>query len=74
MHTALVNPVDKFKLAVGKLVDELLVEQVVENDGLVTRLLSDRGIHEFVSSIFLEHLFDRIHADAREAAVTAQLC
>ena len=48
----------------------MLVDRVTANDALVTRLLSDRELHEFFSSAFLEALYHQIHADASIASVS----
>jgi len=67
VQTGLANPLDKFKLAMGRVLDGMLVDRVTANDAFVTRLLSDRELHDFFSSAFLEGLYHRIHADALAA-------
>jgi type I restriction enzyme R subunit len=67
IQTALANPLDKFKLGVARLIHGMLVEQVAENDGFVTRCLSDRELWEAMFSGFAENLFHTIRADAGAA-------
>jgi len=64
IQTALANPLDKFKLGVARLIHGMLVDQVAENDGFVTRCLSDRELWEAMFSGFAENLFHTIRADA----------
>ena len=64
IQTALANPLDKFKLGVARMIHGMLVEQVAENDGFVTRCLSDHELWEAMFSGFAENLFHTIRADA----------
>ena len=37
MQTTLANPLDKFELDIRKLIEELMIERMAENDEIVTR-------------------------------------
>ncbi len=44
VKTALANPLDKFQLGVKKLVEELMIERMGENDAIVTRYILGQGV------------------------------
>jgi type I restriction enzyme R subunit len=41
VQTALANPLDKFELGIRKLIENLMIERMGENDKLVTRYIAD---------------------------------
>jgi type I restriction enzyme R subunit len=49
VQTALANPLDKFELGIRKLIEDLMIERMGENDKIVTRYMAD---HDFQSSAF----------------------
>ena len=49
VQTALANPLDKFELGIRKLIEDLMIERMGENDKIVTRYMAD---HDFQSSSF----------------------
>ena len=50
IQTALANPLDKFELGIRKLIENLMMERMGENDKIVTRYIADQ---DFQSSAFL---------------------
>jgi hypothetical protein len=46
VRTALANSPDRFKLAIRRLIDGMMVEQVADNDQFVTRWLGDRELSD----------------------------
>ena len=42
IKTALANPLDRFQMGIRKLIEELMIERMGENDKIVTRYMSDR--------------------------------
>ena len=49
VQTALANPLDKFELGIRKLIEDLMIVRMGENDTIVTRYMAD---HEFQGSVF----------------------
>ena len=49
VRTALANPLDKFELGTRKLIEDLMIERMAENDQIVTRYMADM---EFQASAF----------------------
>ena len=41
IQTALANPLDKFELGIRKLIEDLMIERMGENDKIVTRYMAD---------------------------------
>lgn len=62
MRTALANPLDKFELGIRKLVEELMVERMGENDKIVTRYMADREFQGLAFPILAREIFDAIRA------------
>src|SRR5207244_4798381 len=42
IQTALANPLDKFELGVRKLIEDLMIERMSDNDKIVTRYMVDQ--------------------------------
>lgn len=61
IQTALANPLDKFQLAVRKLIEELMIERVSENDRIVTRYMSDQDFQGTAFPILAREIFDSVH-------------
>ncbi|MFN2397910.1 MAG: type I restriction endonuclease subunit R [Gemmatimonadaceae bacterium] len=70
-QTALANPLDKFELGIRKLIENLMIERMGENDKIVTRYMGD---HEFQGSAFpilAREIFDAVRAEAKAASVAS---
>jgi type I restriction enzyme R subunit len=69
IQTAMANPLDKFELGIRKLIEDLMIERMGENDKIVTRYMAD---HEFQASAFpilAREIFEavRVKAQNRDA-------
>jgi type I restriction enzyme R subunit len=62
IQTALANPLDKFSLGVRKLIDDLMIERIEQNDEIVTRYMADREFQGAAFPILAREIFDAIHA------------
>ncbi len=60
VNTALANPLDKFELGIGKLLEDLMIECMSENDGIVTRYMSDRDFHSVTLSLLARGIFETV--------------
>ena len=68
IQTALANPLDKFELGIRKLIEELMIERMGENDKIVTRYMADQ---EFQGSAFLilaREIFEAVRASEAGAS------
>ena len=60
VQTALANPLDKFELGTRKLIENLMIERMVENDLIVTRYMEDREFQASAFPILAREIFDAI--------------
>jgi type I restriction enzyme R subunit len=60
VRTALANPLDKFELGIRKLVEELMIERMGENDKIVTRYMDDREFQGSAFPILAREIFEAI--------------
>jgi len=67
IQTALANPLDKFELGIRKLIENLMIERMADNDKIVTRYMSDRDFQGSAFPILAREIFDFIRA-SRNAA------
>jgi len=69
--TALANPLDKFELGIRKLIEDLMIERMAENDQIVTRYMADQEFQSSAFPILAREIFEAIRAAAAEAADAA---
>jgi type I restriction enzyme R subunit len=62
IQTALANPLDKFELAIRKLVEDFMIERMGENDKIVTRYMADRDFQAAAYPILAREIFDAVRA------------
>ena len=62
IQTALANPLDKFQLGVRKLVEDLMIQRMAENDKIVTRYMDDSEFQRTAFPILAKEIFDAVHA------------
>lgn len=62
IQTALANPLDKFALGVRKLIEDLMIERMEQNDEIVTRYMADRDFQGTAFPILAREIFDAIRA------------
>jgi type I restriction enzyme R subunit len=67
ISTALANPLDKFELGIRKLIEELMIQRMGENDKIVTRYMDDKDFQSAAFSVLAREIFKSIHADEDKA-------
>ncbi|KXS32138.1 MAG: Restriction endonuclease, type I, EcoRI, R subunit/Type III [Candidatus Gallionella acididurans] len=63
IQTAMANPLDKFQLGVRKLVEDLMIQRMGENDKIVTRYMGDGEFQRTTFPILAREIFETIHAE-----------
>jgi type I restriction enzyme R subunit len=71
VQTALANPLDKFELGIRKLIEDLMIERMGENDKIVTRYMADRDFQSSAFPILARDIFETIHG--RSSATSASI-
>lgn len=66
VRTALANPLDKFELGVRKLIEELMIERMAENDEIVTRYMADKDFQGSAFPILAREIFEEVRSRATE--------
>ncbi len=67
IQTAMANPLDKFQLGVRKLIEELMIQRMTENDKIVTRYMDDEDFQRTAFPILSKEIFEAIQADNRHS-------
>jgi type I restriction enzyme R subunit len=62
-QTALANPLDKFELGIRKLIEELMIERMGENDKIVTRYMGDRAFQDSAFPVLAREIFETVHRE-----------
>lgn len=62
IQTAMANPLDKFQLGVRKLIEDLMIQRMAENDKIVTRYMDDGEFQRTAFPILAREIFDSIRA------------
>jgi type I restriction enzyme R subunit len=65
VQTALANPLDKFELGIRKVIEELMIERMADNDKIVTRYMADRDFQSSAFPILAREIFEAVHARNR---------
>lgn len=68
IQTALANPLDKFELGVRKLIEDLMIERMAENDQIVARYMADQDFQRTAFPILAREIFEAIRAKESGAA------
>ena len=68
VKTALANPIDKFELGIRKLIEDLMIERMGENDKIVTRYMADRDFQGSAFPILAKEIFEAVRAAGAEKA------
>ena len=58
--TALANPLDKFELGIRKLIEDLMIVRMGENDTIVTRYMADQEFQGSVFPILAREIFEAV--------------
>lgn len=62
IQTALANPLDKFQLGIRKLIEDLLIQRMADNDEIVTRYMDDQEFQNLAFPILAKEIFEAIRA------------
>lgn len=62
IQTAMANPLDKFQLGIRKLIEELMIQRMAENDRIVTRYMDDEAFQRAAFPILAREIFEAVHA------------
>ena len=68
VQTALANPLDKFELGIRKLIEDLMIERMAENDKIVTRYMVDHDFQGTAFPILAREIFEAVRAMAVRTA------
>ena len=66
VRTALANPLDKFQLGIRKLIEELMIERMAENDEIVTRYMADSEFRGSAFPILAREIFEAVRSRSSE--------
>jgi type I restriction enzyme R subunit len=72
VRTAMANPLDKFELGIRKLIEELMIERMGENDKIVTRYMADQEFQGSAFPILAREIFEAVRSKAADAANSGQ--
>jgi len=68
VSTALANPLDRFQLGIRKLIEELMVQRMTDNDKIVTRYMDDPEFQDAAFPPLAGAIFKAVRAKAATAA------
>jgi len=60
IQTAKANSLDKFKLGIKDMVDNMMIERMAKNDDIVTRYMDDKEFKQVALSHLAREIFDRV--------------
>ena len=66
IQTALANPLDKFELGIRKLIEDLMIERMGENDKIVTRYMADNEFQGAAFPILAREIFEAVREKTQE--------
>jgi type I restriction enzyme R subunit len=66
IQTAMANPLDKFELGIRKLIEDLMIERMGENDKIVTRYMADQEFQGAAFPILAREIFDAVRSGMHE--------
>jgi len=69
IDTALSNPLDKFQLGVKKLIEDLMIQRLADNDEIVTRYMDDEAFQGAAFPILTREIFASINAAAGRKSI-----
>lgn len=64
IQTAMANPLDKFQLGVRKLIEDLMIQRMAENDKMVTRYMEDAEFQRVAFPVLSTEIYEAIAAAA----------
>jgi len=63
IQTALANPLDKFKLGIRKMVEDLMIQRMAQNDKIVTKYVTDDDFQSAAFPILAEAIFAAVREE-----------
>ena len=72
VRTAMANPLDKFELGIRKLIEDLMIERMGENDKIVTRYMADQEFQGSAFPILAREIFEAVRSKAADTANSGQ--
>ncbi|MCC6347669.1 MAG: type I restriction endonuclease subunit R, partial [Nitrospirales bacterium] len=63
IRTALANPLDKFRLGIRRLIEELMIQRMADNDKIVTRYMDDQEFQNSAFPLLAKEIFDSIRSE-----------
>lgn len=64
IQTALANPFDKFQMGIKKLLDDLMIARMAENDEIVTKYMGDDKYKAIAFPFLAQAIFESVHKNA----------
>ena len=64
VQTAMANSLDKFQLGVRKLIEDLMIQRMAENDSIVTRYMEDGEFQRTAFPILAKEIFETIRGSS----------
>lgn len=63
IQTAMANPFDKFQLGIRKLIEDMMIQRLTENDKIVTRYMGDADFQKTAFPILAKEIFEAVRAE-----------
>jgi len=60
IQTAEANPLDKFQLGIKKLIENLMIQRMSENDDIVTRYMEDKEFQNAAYGVLAKEIYEKI--------------
>jgi len=67
IRTARANPLDKFQLGIRKLIEDLMIQRMADNDKIVTRYMDDQEFQNSAFPILAKAIFESILSEDEKA-------
>ena len=66
VRTALSNSLDKFELGTRKLIENMMIERIAENDQIVTRYMEDKEFQSSAFPILAREIFEAVRSQSND--------
>ena len=61
IDTAKANPLDKFEIGIRKMIEEMMIQRMADNDKIVTRYMDDKDFQLAVFPLLAKEIFMSLH-------------
>lgn len=68
VQTALANSLDKFELGIRKLIEDLMIERMADNDKIVTRYMADQDFQGSAFPILAREIFEAVRGQETQSS------